>query len=130
MLHPVRQGLHGGAGRASRARRRGIMGAHETVRLPPRVARLKHGACALCARVTRLTFHHLIPRKMHRRPRFRKRHSREELNAGVDLCPRCHRGVHRLHDEMTLASSLNTLEALREDEAVARHVAWVARQKS
>ena len=30
---------------------------------------------------------------------------------------------------MTLASSLNTLEALREDEAVARHVAWVARQK-
>ena len=94
------------------------------------VARLKHGACALCGRVTRLTFHHLIPRKMHRRPRFRKRHSREELARGIDLCPRCHRGLHRLHDEMTLASSLNTLEALRGDEAVARHVAWVARQKS
>ena len=107
------------------------MAAHETAPLPlPPVARLKHGRCALCARVTRLTFHHLIPRKMHRRPRFRKRHSREELNAGIDLCPRCHRGVHRLHDEMTLASSLNTLEALREDEAVARHAAWVARQKS
>ena len=94
------------------------------------MSRVKHGACALCGRVTALTFHHLIPRKLHRRARFRKRHSRAELGRGVDLCARCHRGVHRLHDEMTLGSELNTLAALATDPAVARHVAWVARQKS
>mgnify|MGYP003868711551 CR=1 FL=1 len=92
-------------------------------------ARAKHGRCALCERETALTFHHLIPRKMHRRTRFKKRFGREELQRGVDLCGRCHRGVHRLHDEMTLGHELNTLEALAADPAVARHVAWVARQK-
>lgn len=94
------------------------------------MARLKHGSCALCSRVTALTFHHLIPRKMHRRPRFRKDYSREQLNAGIDVCRRCHSGLHRLHDEMTLAKQLNTLEALQEDDAVQRHVSWVSKQKS
>ena len=94
------------------------------------MARPKHGVCALCRRETTLTFHHLIPRKMHRRARFRKRYTREELGRGVDLCPRCHKGLHRLHDEMTLGSELNTVDALRADPAVARHVAWVAKQKS
>ena len=93
------------------------------------MGRPKHGVCALCARETALTFHHLIPRKMHRRARFRKTYSREELNRGVDVCGRCHKGLHRLHDEMTLGTTLNTLEALAADPAVARHVAWVAKQK-
>lgn len=67
---------------------------------------------------------------MHRRARFRKAHTRAELNRGIELCGRCHKGLHRLHDEMTLASELNTLAGLKSDPAVARHVAWVARQKS
>ncbi len=94
------------------------------------MARLKHGSCALCDRITALTFHHLIPRKMHRRPRFRRDYSREQLNAGIDICRRCHSGLHKLHDEMTLAKRLNTLEALQQDDAVQRHVSWVSRQKS
>ena len=94
------------------------------------MGRLKHGPCALCRRDTALTFHHLIPRKMHRRARFRKAWTREELNRGVDVCGRCHKGLHRLHDEMTLGTELNTLDALASDPAVARHVAWVAKQKS
>ena len=92
--------------------------------------RVRHGPCALCGRETALTFHHLIPRKMHRRSRFRKRYSRDELNTGIDICPRCHRGLHRLYDEMTLATTLNTLDALREDDAIQRHARWVRRQKS
>ncbi len=91
--------------------------------------RRKQGCCELCNRDTALTFHHLIPRKMHRRPRFRKDFSREQLNAGVELCRACHTGLHRLFDEMTLAKRLNTLKALKADEAVQRHVSWVARQK-
>lgn len=94
------------------------------------MSRARHGSCDLCERETALTFHHLIPRKMHRRPRFRKDYSREQLNRGISLCRRCHTGLHRLYDEMTLAKHLNTLEALQQDEAVKRHVGWVARQKS
>ena len=94
------------------------------------MGRAKHGRCALCGRETALTFHHLIPRKMHRRARFRKRHDRDELQRGIDVCVRCHKGLHRLHDEMTLGQELNTLEALAADPAVARHVEWVRKQKS
>jgi hypothetical protein len=66
---------------------------------------------------------------VHRRPFFRKTFSRDDLAAGIDLCRLCHNGVHRLHDEMTLAKRLNSLEALRADPAVARHTNWVRRQK-
>jgi len=76
-----------------------------------------------------LTFHHLIPRKVHRRPHFRRRYDRETLNAGVMVCRRCHRGIHRLYDEMTLAKSYASLEALLEDEQLANHFRWVAKQK-
>ncbi len=85
--------------------------------------------CELCARHTALTFHHLIPRKLHRRPRFQKDFSAEQLNAGLRICYACHRGIHRLYDEMTLAQRLNSRAALLADPAVAKHVAWVARQQ-
>lgn len=45
------------------------------------------------------------------------------------LCPRCHKGLHKLHSEMELGSRLNSTSALKDDPAVAKHVAWVARQK-
>lgn len=92
-------------------------------------SRHKHGSCGLCQRETALTFHHLIPRKLHNRNRFAKRYTREQLNTGVMLCRHCHKGVHRLYNEMELGSRLNTEYALREDPAIAKHVAWVSRQK-
>ena len=39
--------------------------------------------CPLCGRYLPLTFHHLIPKKMHRRNAFRRRYSRSELAAGI-----------------------------------------------
>jgi hypothetical protein len=87
------------------------------------------GVCALCGAERELTFHHLIPQKLHRRPRFRRRHTRAELDAGILVCRLCHRGLHALHDEMTLGTRLASREALLADEAVARHVAWSARQR-
>ena len=85
--------------------------------------------CATCGRRTRLTFHHLIPRKMHRRAYFRRNFSREELNRGIRVCRSCHTGIHRSFDEMTLAKHYASLETLLADERLARHFAWVARQK-
>ncbi len=89
----------------------------------------KYGACLLCKREGPLTFHHLIPRKLHRRPYYRKRYSREILNLGIDICRLCHVGIHDLYDEKRLARDFSTIEALCTDEAIARHVAWVAKQK-
>ena len=89
----------------------------------------KYGSCQLCRRTTRLTFHHLIPRKLHRRNRFRKNYSREELNRGIAICRQCHNGLHLLYDEMTLAKHFSTLDALLADDAIKRHIAWSGRQK-
>ena len=85
--------------------------------------------CSLCLRHTALTFHHLVPRKVHRRTYFRKHCSREELARGIYVCRKCHNGIHKLFDEMQLAKALNTLEKLRENTDLDRHVQWVARQK-
>lgn len=85
--------------------------------------------CALCGRTAPLSFHHLIPRKVHRRPRFRSDYSRETLAAGIEVCGLCHRAIHRFHDEMTLATRLNTLDALKDDPQLSRHAAWAARQR-
>lgn len=85
--------------------------------------------CATCDRATVLTFHHLIPRKLHRRKAFRRRFDRDALNRGILVCRACHSAIHRFYDEMTLGKHFATLEALRNDEALARHFAWVARQR-
>lgn len=87
------------------------------------------GSCACCGRMTTLTFHHLIPRKLHRRTAFKKRYSREELNQGIAVCRACHNGIHDLYNEMQLAKEFSNLNALLADAALQRHFAWVAKQK-
>ncbi len=85
--------------------------------------------CACCGRVVALTFHHLIPKKVHRRKGFRKRFSKDQLNVGVRICRKCHKGVHTLYDEITLATRFNTLEKLLADETLAAHFHWVSKQR-
>lgn len=92
--------------------------------------RPKSGPCTLCGRHTTLTFHHLIPRKVHRRTYFRKHHDRETLQQGIDVCRLCHYAIHRLYDEMTLARRFASLQALRDDPAIQRHVAWARKQRT
>ncbi|ASP40775.1 hypothetical protein CHH28_00690 [Bacterioplanes sanyensis] len=93
------------------------------------MARPTTDQCQLCQRRVALTFHHLIPRKMHRRTYFRKHFDRAQLNEGIWVCRRCHRGIHKLYDEMTLAKQFASLTALQNDPAMKKHIAWVARQK-
>lgn len=89
---------------------------------------MKPEQCQLCQRRVALTFHHLIPRKVHRRARFRKNYDKAFLNGGIWICRKCHRGIHKLYDEMTLAQEFSTLQRLQEDEKIHKHVAWVAKQ--
>ena len=89
------------------------------------------GTCDLCGRQVPLSFHHLIPRAVHRKPRFQKRHSKDEMrHTGLNICRLCHDGIHDLiPDEKELAESFHTKEALLAHEGIARHVAWARKQK-
>ncbi|MGR8946619.1 MAG: hypothetical protein ACU84Q_01135 [Gammaproteobacteria bacterium] len=85
--------------------------------------------CELCARVSILSFHHLIPRKVHRRKRFKKHFTKEQLGSGINICQLCHRGIHKLYDEMTLATAFDTKDKLIADVSIHRHISWVKKQK-
>ena len=87
--------------------------------------------CEFCSREVPLTFHHLLPVKTHRRTRFQRRYSKYELkNRGLYLCRPCHDGIHDIiPDEVVLGEQYNTKEQLLAHEGIARHVAWVAKQK-
>ena len=86
--------------------------------------------CELCGRVKPLTFHHLIPKAVHGRKRYQKRHSKQELRTrGIHVCRLCHNGIHDLISERELADRFTTTESLLEHPALMRHIAWARKQK-
>lgn len=98
---------------------------------PQRRRRPKDGAgCELCSVPYPLTFHHLIPRRNHHKAWFRVTFGTAEMRArGAWLCRGCHDFIHDHFDEGTLGRSLNTLEALRAEPEVAKHIGWASRQR-
>jgi len=86
--------------------------------------------CELCGRDQPLTFHHLIPKALHKKPRYQKRHKKEELRArGIDICKLCHDGLHDLVSARDLADHFSTKETLLSHPPVGNHIAWVKKQK-
>ena len=85
--------------------------------------------CPCCERTTALTFHHLIPKKLHRRSRFRKHFTREQLNQGMEMCRQCHSGIHARYNEMTLFLEFSEPEALLSDPELKKYFAWVGKQR-
>ena len=86
--------------------------------------------CQLCDRERPLTFHHLIPKKTHKRTYVRNRFTKQEMQArGIYLCKDCHRVVHRFIDHRSLAMSYNTLEALQQHPEIEKFVGWVKKQR-
>jgi hypothetical protein len=72
--------------------------------------------CQLCGRhVLKLTRHHLRPKE----------------HGGVEtalLCSGCHRQVHALFTNRTLANQYDSLEKLRQDSAIAAYITWARKQ--
>lgn len=76
--------------------------------------------CALCGRDVRaLTEHHLVPRS---------KGKKGQALPTVLICSACHRQLHVLFTNEELARDFNTLEKLRENEAVRRFVKWIRKQ--
>ncbi len=87
-------------------------------------------SCELCGRDKPLTFHHLIPRAVHKRKRFQRRHTKQQLRThGIFICRLCHNGIHDLMSEKELAESFTTKESLLGHPSIAKHIAWVKKQK-
>lgn len=91
--------------------------------------RSRFGTCLLCARKVDLTFHHLIPKKMHRRTYFKKHFTKQELASGIDICRLCHTGLHKTYTEMALAKSFFNIERIKADQQLQAHFLWVSKQK-
>lgn len=86
--------------------------------------------CTLCGQPSHLTFHHLVPKDQHDKRWVRERYAIETLrNRGIWICRPCHDFLHARFDERTLAERLDSIETLREEPAVARHIAWASKQR-
>ena len=48
---------------------------------------------------------------------------------GIHICQLCHRGLHKLYDEMTLAKEYASVDRLLADAEVCKHIDWVKKQK-
>lgn len=67
---------------------------------------------------------------MHGKKRYQKRYTKQEMHGlGLMVCRLCHNGIHDLIEEKELAAEFNTKEKLLAHEPLAKHVAWVKKQK-
>ncbi|ERN42783.1 HNH endonuclease [Rubidibacter lacunae KORDI 51-2] len=79
-------------------------------------------ACQLCDReVARLTVHHLVPRQAVKR-------KKADPGPTVKICAACHKQIHALFDNATLARQLNTPEALSAEPQMQKFLAWIRKQ--
>jgi len=90
------------------------------------VSNKRNGPCTLCRRFGPVSFHHLIPRRNHRNKWFKKRFTREQLAAGIDVCDDCHRAIHKFIDHKALGRDFNTVEAIRSHPRMATFIDWVS----
>lgn len=102
--------------------------------IPPHVwqATPARTACALCEREgLKLTAHHLIPKAVHRKQRYRKLYDREEMRTRLLMvCRPCHNAIHRcIPDEKELALRYPTKEALLAHDCLAKQVQYLSKQK-
>lgn len=92
--------------------------------------RIRYGSCELCGHEKSLSFHHLIPRKVHRRKYFQKRYDKYFMHTyGINVCKHCHSHIHKYISEMDLAKYYNTLEKLNAHPELKKYVNWAKSRK-
>jgi len=96
---------------------------------PPVWSHTKAKECEICEREVPLTYHHLIPREVHKKALKRGWHPEWMLNSVAWLCRPCHSTVHRLASNEVLARELYTVEKLLGMEEVERWRGWVGKQR-
>jgi formate-dependent nitrite reductase cytochrome c552 subunit len=103
---------------------------HDSDEQPKAGRRPEPAACELCGRAQPLTFHHLIPKKLHTKRAYRRSFSKQALDThGLYLCRDCHNKVHKTFSLKELAEAYNTREALLNTDAIQRFIRWVRKKK-
>jgi len=91
---------------------------------------IKPNECQACKRELELTFHHLVPKKMHDKPPVIKQHDGVDFDHyGIWLCSDCHKKIHRTFSHKELAESYYTLDSLLQNEDFLKFVTWVSKQR-
>jgi hypothetical protein len=92
------------------------------LKLPPQPA-----CCELCERpVARLTRHHLIPKRLHRKKRFQKLFTKTEMiTRTLWVCRPCHNAIHKARSEYELGLDFNTWEKLMALDELSKFVEWL-----
>lgn len=87
--------------------------------------------CELCHRENiKLTFHHLVPRKMHKKKYVRNQHPDLDFNKhGIMVCIPCHKSIHLTFTHRELAQRFYTLERLLSSEQLKSAIAFNAKQE-
>ena len=86
--------------------------------------------CCLCWRNNlTLTFHHLIPKKMHDKKYVKKRHPNIEFNRyGIYVCRSCHKLIHKKISHKELALNYYSKELLLENDIISKAVLFNSNQ--
>jgi len=92
--------------------------------------KIKLQTCEMCERENICNEHHLIPKKNHRKKKFKKMFTREEMNETITVCKSdCHKYVHKVVPrESELGIHYNTLEKLLDHPKIKKYVVWVKTQ--
>jgi hypothetical protein len=81
--------------------------------------------CELCQCEDAHNFHHFIPRTLHSNKWFKKRYTRGQMQAGIEVCKSCHGAIHDLiSDEKELGRHYNTMQKLLAHPQLAGYVKW------
>lgn len=84
--------------------------------------------CQLCEADPIHSFHHFIPRTVHRNKWFKKRFTKVEMRtSGLELCKQYHEMLHELISEKELGRQFNTRDKLVAHPEVAKYLAWKRR---
>lgn len=95
---------------------------------PPVWATTRTAACEICDRDwIPLSYHHLIPRKVHAKVLKRGWHEEWKLNSVAWLCRACHSFVHRMASNEELAREWYTVDRILQREDVQDWAKWVGR---
>lgn len=85
--------------------------------------------CVLCARKLPLSFHHVIPKLVHKRRWVKELYTTDKLQEGIWVCKPCHSAIHRFIDHVELARSFHTVEQLQAHEDLGKFIRWNAKQR-
>ncbi|RDJ35403.1 MAG: hypothetical protein DWQ19_11345 [Crenarchaeota archaeon] len=86
--------------------------------------------CELCEVEEAYNFHHLIPKKVHKRKWFKKTYTKQTMSEGLDVCKGCHKCIHNaVPDESVLGKEFNTKEKLLSHPKIKKYVDWKNRRK-